>query len=178
MTFGRKLRMLRVGKGLTQAEMANKIGISRRAYINYELDKAKPRYKKAYNAMAEILDCDVNELREEKHERTFKYDFDRNASYAWVSNNKVNELYIRAQEQYIRELVLVKNYVFLNEVLDALGMDRTPWGQLYGWKKDYGYVDFGYSEDNKNHKITLNFNCTYILKDFFNEYGEELEFHD
>ena len=66
MTFGQKLRMFRVGKGLTQAEMANKLGISRRAYISYELGQAKPRSKNAYHIMAEILNCGVDDLLEEE----------------------------------------------------------------------------------------------------------------
>ena len=62
MTFGKKLKMLRVGKGLTQDEMATELGISRRAYIPYEQDKAKPRNEATYQKMAEALDCDVHEL--------------------------------------------------------------------------------------------------------------------
>ena len=54
--------MLRVGKGLTQDEMASKLDISRRAYISYEQDKAKPRKEATYQKMAEALDCDVHEL--------------------------------------------------------------------------------------------------------------------
>lgn len=62
MTFGKKLKMLRVGKGLTQDEMASELGISRRAYIPYEQDKTKPRNEATYRKMAETLDCDVHEL--------------------------------------------------------------------------------------------------------------------
>lgn len=62
MTFGKKLKMLRVGKGLTQDEMASELGISRRAYIPYEQDKTKPRNEATYQKMAETLDCDVHEL--------------------------------------------------------------------------------------------------------------------
>lgn len=62
MTFGRRLKMLRVGKGLTQGEMASELGITRRAYISYEQDKARPRKEATYQKMAEALDCDVHEL--------------------------------------------------------------------------------------------------------------------
>lgn len=64
LSFGKKLKMLRVGKGLTQEEMANKLGISRRAYIPYEQDKAKPRNEATYQKMAEILSCDANDLKD------------------------------------------------------------------------------------------------------------------
>lgn len=62
MTFGRKLRMLRVDRGFTQEEMAAKLGITRRAYIPYEHDEAKPRNKDTYEKMADILNCKVEAL--------------------------------------------------------------------------------------------------------------------
>ena len=62
MTFGKKLKMLRVGKGLTQDEMASELGITRRAYIPYEQDKARPRNEATYQKMADTLDCDIHEL--------------------------------------------------------------------------------------------------------------------
>lgn len=65
MTFGRKLKTLRASKSLTQEEMASKLGLSRRAYLAYEQDKSKPRNEATYQKMADILDCDVNELKGE-----------------------------------------------------------------------------------------------------------------
>lgn len=61
-TFGRKLKTLRASKDLTQEEMASKLGLSRRAYLAYEHDQAKPRNETTYQKMADILECDVNEL--------------------------------------------------------------------------------------------------------------------
>lgn len=64
MTFGKKLKALRVGEGLSQAQMASKLGISRRAYIPYEQDKTRPRNKETYLKIAEILNYDIHEMAE------------------------------------------------------------------------------------------------------------------
>lgn len=66
MTFGKRLRMLRICKGLTQEQMAEKLGISRRSYIPYEQDKSRPRNKATYQMMADILDCDITFLLNEE----------------------------------------------------------------------------------------------------------------
>lgn len=75
MTFGKKLKMLRVGKDLTQDEMASGLGITRRAYIPYEQDKARPRNEATYQKMAEILDCDIHELTDLVSKPSPKSDF-------------------------------------------------------------------------------------------------------
>lgn len=69
MTFGKRLRMLRVCKGLTQEQMAEKLGISRRSYIPYEQDKSRPRNKVTYRMMADILDCDITFLLNEEERK-------------------------------------------------------------------------------------------------------------
>jgi len=58
MKFGEKLRDLRKKNGLTQAELAEKAGISLRTVKNREI----------YTTLANILDVDVNYLRNEGDE--------------------------------------------------------------------------------------------------------------
>jgi len=85
MTFGKKLKMLRVGKGLTQDEMASELGITRRAYIPYEQDKARPRNEATYQKMAEILDCDVHELTDLLSEPASKNDLRTAGTAAFIA---------------------------------------------------------------------------------------------
>lgn len=85
MTFGKKLKMLRVGKDLTQDEMASKLGITRRAYIPYEQDKARPRNDATYKKMAEILDCDIHELTDLVSAASPKNDFSNTLSAALLT---------------------------------------------------------------------------------------------
>ena len=62
MRFGEKIRSLRLEKKLTQEEVANKVGVSRRAYILYEKGEVEPRTKEIYVKLAKVLDCDVEYL--------------------------------------------------------------------------------------------------------------------
>lgn len=62
MDFGERLRKLRKSRKLTQLDVADKIGISHRAYIEYEIHSVRPRKMETYTKLAEVLDCDINEL--------------------------------------------------------------------------------------------------------------------
>ena len=67
MTFGEKLKELRIRKGWTQAELAHNIGKQRRAIIRYESGESYPR-REDYRRLAELLDVDVNYLLTEDEE--------------------------------------------------------------------------------------------------------------
>ena len=66
-TFGEKLKKLRVRQQLTQGQVAEYIGISRRAYISYEQNNVRPRKDETFQKLSEILKCDVNYLRDEQN---------------------------------------------------------------------------------------------------------------
>lgn len=55
---GERIRNLRIKKGLTQAELAEKLGVSRQAVNNYETGDAKPGDDLKKN-MSEILGCNI-----------------------------------------------------------------------------------------------------------------------
>ena len=62
MKFGQKLRVLREEKGLSQAELAEKIGVSSKTISRYESGESNPRYPKIYDDIAEALKIDKLEL--------------------------------------------------------------------------------------------------------------------
>ena len=62
MTFGEKVKKARKELGLTQTELGEMIGVSRRAVTAYETDVALPRTKGTYYELAEALKVDVNYL--------------------------------------------------------------------------------------------------------------------
>lgn len=62
MTFGEKVKKARKELGLTQTELGEMIGVSRRAVTSYETDMALPRTKDTYYKLAEALNVDVNYL--------------------------------------------------------------------------------------------------------------------
>lgn len=67
----------------------------------------------------------------------------------WNHTSEYNESYLRNMEQYANDLLRARGHIFLNEILDMLGITRVDYGQLVGWRftdgEDAGdnYVDFG-----------------------------------
>lgn len=67
MQFGERLKKLRKEKGLNQQEVADRIGVSLRAYASYETKNIRPRKMETYKKLADVLGCNVNELLVEDH---------------------------------------------------------------------------------------------------------------
>ena len=65
MTFGEKVKAERTKLGITQEELAAKIGVTVRVICSYENDKSRPRGTERYKKLAEALDVNVNYLSED-----------------------------------------------------------------------------------------------------------------
>ena len=103
------------------------------------------------------------------------YEFDWNAQTApgnWEANSDYNLMFLRGIQNYANDLLHSRGHVFLNEVLDAIGLKRTQEGQSLGWCLGLGddFVDFGLeeyftdeysdaSQDGYLKNIHLNMNC-------------------
>jgi hypothetical protein len=65
----------------------------------------------------------------------------------WNRQQSFNQIFLRCQQNYANDLLKSRGYVFLNDVYDMLGMERTKAGQIVGWVLDGGnsdnYIDFG-----------------------------------
>ena len=114
------------------------------------------------------------EVAEVKPGSGYSFFFDE-ASTQWQKNAEYNLLFVRAQQQYANDLLRAKGHIFLNEVLEMLGMDLVKEGQVIGWIYDESddpisanYVDFGIFETHRaelhdhtqayERTILLNFN--------------------
>lgn len=85
--------------------------------------------------------------------------FDETCS-GWVRDAERNKFFLVRQQDYANELLKTKGYLFLNDVLDMIGAQRTEAGQIVGWvyKDDNevgdNYIDFGifniHSEASRN----------------------------
>lgn len=73
----------------------------------------------------------------------------------YEKDTQYNLCMLRGQEQYANDLLHARGHVFLNDVYDMLGIERTKEGQIVGWvynkNNDIGdnYVDFGILETNR-----------------------------
>lgn len=65
----------------------------------------------------------------------------------WKREHAYNQLYINCQQNWANDLLNSRGHVFLNEVYDMLGMERSKEGQIVGWVRDNvngdGKIDFG-----------------------------------
>lgn len=85
----------------------------------------------------------------------------------WCSIPHMNYFFLKAQQNFMNNLLQTRGHVFLNEVYDALGLPRTPIGALMGWTTET-YVDFGidYGKNvdlNLFDSIQLKFNVQDII---------------
>jgi hypothetical protein len=69
--------------------------------------------------------------------------FDKN-SKSWNRNPEYNVVFLRSQQNYFNDLLHSRGHVFLNEVYDGLGLERSKQGAVVGWIKGEGddYIDF------------------------------------
>ena len=62
MTFGEKVREARKKLNISQDDLSNRMGVSRRTVTSWETDKSFPRTRKVYEKLAETLDVPLNYL--------------------------------------------------------------------------------------------------------------------
>ena len=91
----------------------------------------------------------------------------------WTKDAEYNLMFLRQQQNYANELLKSRGHLFLNEVYDMLGIDRTKAGNIVGWIYDEkhpigdNFVDFGiYVLDNEKARDFVNGRERSVLLDF------------
>ena len=87
----------------------------------------------------------------------------------WCKTPEYNRMFLQSQQNWANELLKARGHLFLNEVYDMLGLDRSKAGQVVGWVTDGngdGYVDFGLFDDNERARMFVNGLEPSILLDF------------
>jgi len=101
--------------------------------------------------------------------------FDESSS-SWQKSPLHNQLFVQCQQNYANDMLRARGHVFLNEVYDMLGMERSPAGAVVGWiKDDNNYIDFGVFNDRGNkgtrfvvgddRSVLLDFNVDGVIYD-------------
>lgn len=95
----------------------------------------------------------------------------------WSANQLNNMAFLWMQQNYHNYLLHARGHVFLNDVYDALGLQRTQDGAVTGWYIEDAlrgtdlsatYIAFGlpdYDEVKDQKSITLTFNVTGVITD-------------
>lgn len=86
-------------------------------------------------------------------------------------NPEYNMIFLKAQQNYANDMLQARGHVFLNEVYDMLGMERTGAGAVVGWVHGKGgddFIDFGIFDDRTNERVRdfVNGRENAILLDF------------
>lgn len=94
--------------------------------------------------------------------------YDENCTQ-WSKEPEYNLVYLKGQQNYYNDMLKARGHVFLNEVYDALGIERTKAGQVVGWVIGEGdnFIDFGiFDGDRQKARDFVNGYERSILLDF------------
>lgn len=96
----------------------------------------------------------------------------------WENDPEYNMKFLKCQERYANDLLKSRGHLFLNEVYDMLGIQRSKAGQIVGWIYDEdnpvgdNYIDFGLyrvyknAENRRAHSAFINGDEPSIMLDF------------
>jgi hypothetical protein len=90
-------------------------------------------------------------------------------SKSWNKDPEYNSVFLNCQQNYANDLLRTRGHLFLNEVYDMLGIERSKAGAVVGWViSDDGdnFVDFGMYQDNERVRSFVNGRESSILLDF------------
>lgn len=98
----------------------------------------------------------------------------------WQKVPEYNVIFLRGVQNMCNDRLRSKGYLFLNDVYDDLGIDRTQAGCVVGWLRNGdgdGYVDFGIFDDDsrlfdyvtgREGEFHLDFNVDGVIYNKFN----------
>lgn len=114
------------------------------------------------------------------HKSMYARLYDR-SSKMWRVNGDLNLAFLSSMERYMNDVLILRGYLFLNEVYDALGLPWSSEGQIVGWvlrspeqmeaEKRDGHVSFNimnpYNEASASQNIAwlLDFNVDGVVYD-------------
>lgn len=78
--------------------------------------------------------------------------FDESCGDVWSSVPEYNRIFLHAQQNFANDMLRARGHIFLNEVYDSLGLERSKAGAVVGWVWDNGgdnRVDFGIFEGSR-----------------------------
>lgn len=124
--------------------------------VTEEVDGKKKKVKQTINV------ADPN-----SHSQYAKFFDESNPN--WTKTPEYNLLFLKGVQNYMNDRLKSRGHLFLNEVYDAIGIERTQVGQFVGWVMGAGddFVDFGlYDIESDSARLFVNGYERSILLDF------------
>lgn len=96
-----------------------------------------------------------------------RFIFSEDTAKCWQPTKILNDMTLQASRNYMQNKFEMQGFLFLNDVLESLGMEKVPDGQLVGWIRGCGdpYVDYRikevYRPSRKGNET--DFEVTYML---------------
>ena len=93
-------------------------------------------------------------------------------SSSWNREPEYNMIFLKAQQNYANDMLHARGHIFLNEVYDLLGLERSIAGSVVGWLRSSNgstdnFVDFGiFNGDSEKARDFVNGFEGAILLDF------------
>ena len=79
----------------------------------------------------------------------------------WTKDPQANLIFLKQQQNWANEKLKAQGFLFLNDVYEMLGFDKTPYGQVVGWVYNEedpigdNFVDFGIYDIHDSRKIAF-----------------------
>lgn len=99
----------------------------------------------------------------------------------WTRDPQANYFFLKSVQTHMNNLLHIRGHVFLNDVYDALKLERTSEGAILGWVFGGGkddFVDFGFMtgsdpqtvafRNGVERNVQLNFNVDGVIWDLIN----------
>lgn len=88
----------------------------------------------------------------------------------WKREGELNKYFLQMQQNYANDMLRARGHVFLNEVYDMIGAERTKAGAVVGWvlsSTGDNFIDFGiFNAGNERARMFVNGLEAAILLDF------------
>ena len=124
-------------------------------YYDYKVELKKIKDKDGKTKEVKTLKINSNNISQ------YARFFDK-SSTEWSDQQNLNRVFLQQQQKTWQRILETRGHVFLNEVLDALGLTRVPEGQVVGWKYNSengdNYISFGLFNDYNREAINANKN--------------------
>jgi energy-converting hydrogenase Eha subunit A len=89
----------------------------------------------------------------------------------WSPSAEQNRMWLQCKQGWMNDTLRARGHVFLNEVYDELGFERTQQGQVMGWvignTEGDNFIDFGiFNQDSERARRFVNGDEASIILDF------------